>query len=167
MIVADTTSVNTGKKTGAVVRLQRMFEEKGHPKPVFISCQHHVLDRILRVVMDDELQGSTVSPNIEYFFVKDLVSNYDELKTAFSNGKTEIKETGGWRDDMKFLYHLTRVFRYFIETNEVPFVKFQKIPNVCNARWNSRAILALLAFVHCTDASDTEQIAQDLHIYSL
>lgn len=124
-----------------------MFEEKGHPKPVFISCQHHVLDRILRVVMDDELQGSTVSPNIEYFFVKDLVSNYDELKTAFSNGKTEIKETGGWRDDMKFLYHLTRVFRYFIETNEVPFVKFQKITNVCNARWNSRAILALLAFI--------------------
>lgn len=147
MIVADTTSVNTGKRTGVVVRLQEMFEEKGHPKPKFISCQHHVLDRVLRVVMDDELHGSTKSPNIEYFFVQDLMSNYDKLKAAFSNGKTEIKETGGWRDDMKFLYHLTRVFRHFTERNEIPFVKFQQIPNISNARWNSRAILALLAFI--------------------
>lgn len=147
MIVADTTSVNTGKKTGVVVRLQQMFEEKGHPKPKFISCQHHVLDRVLRVVMDDELHGSTKSPNIEYFFVQDLMSNYDQLKAAFSNGKTEIKETGGWRDDMKFLFHLTRVFRHFTERSEIPFVKFKQIPNICNARWNSRAILALLAFI--------------------
>lgn len=147
MIIADTTSVNTGKKTGVLVRLQRMFEEKGHPKPKFISCQHHVLDRILRVVMDDELHGSTKSPNIEYFFVQDLMRDYDKLKTAFSNGKTEIMEKGGWRDDMKFLYHLTRVFRHFAEKNELPFVKFKQIPNISNARWNSRAILALLAFI--------------------
>ena len=113
MIVTDTTNVNTGKKTEVVVQLQQMFEEKGHPKLKFISCQHHVLDRVLRVVMDDELHGSTKSPNIEYFFVQDLMSNYDKLKATFSNGKTEIKETGGWRDDMKFLYHLTRVFRHF------------------------------------------------------
>jgi len=45
MIVADTTCMNTGKKTG-VVWLQQMFEEKCHPKPKFISCQHHVLDRV-------------------------------------------------------------------------------------------------------------------------
>lgn len=147
MIVADTTSVNTGKRSGVVVRLQEMFEEKGYPKPKFISCQHHVLDRILRVVMDDELHGSTKSPNIEYFFVHDLMSNYDKLKAAFSNGTTEIKEKGGWRDDMKFLYHLTRVFRHFSERNMIPFVKFKQIPNISNARWNSRAILALLAFI--------------------
>ena len=83
-----------------------------------------MLDRVLRVVVDDELHGSTKSPNIEYFFVQDLMSNYDKLKAAFSNGKTEIKETEGWRDDMKFLYHLTRVFRHFTERNEIPFVKF-------------------------------------------
>ena len=58
MIVADTTNVNTGKKTGVVVRLQQMLEEKGHPKPKFISCQHHVLDRVLHIVMDDELHGT-------------------------------------------------------------------------------------------------------------
>ena len=48
---------------------------------------------------------------------------------------------------MKFLYHLTRVFRHFTDRNEIPFVKFQQIPNISNARWNSRAILALLAFI--------------------
>lgn len=134
MIIADTTSVNTGKKSGVVIRLQQMFEKNGSPRPKFISCQHHVLDRILRVVMDDELHGSTKSPDIEYFFVKDLVRKYDQLKAAFSNGKAEIKETGGWRDDMKFLYHLTRVFRHFTEKDEVPFVNFQQIPNISNAR---------------------------------
>jgi hypothetical protein len=59
MIVADTTSVNTGKKNGVVVRLKRIFSAKGFDKPLFISCQHHVLDRILRVVMDEEIGGST------------------------------------------------------------------------------------------------------------
>ncbi|QQP49929.1 Uncharacterized protein FKW44_010757, partial [Caligus rogercresseyi] len=147
MIIADTTSVNTGKKSGVVIQLQQMFEKNGSPRPKFISCQHHVLDRILRIVMDDEYHDSTKSPDIEYFFLKDLVRKYDQLKAAFSNGKAEIKETGGWRDDMKFLYHLTRVFRHFTEKDEVPFVNFQQIPNISNARWNSRAILALLAFI--------------------
>ena len=31
MLVADTTSVNTGTKTSVVVGLQQMFEEKGQP----------------------------------------------------------------------------------------------------------------------------------------
>ena len=66
MIVADTTSVNTGKKNGAVVRLQQRFTAKGFDKPLFIACQHHMLDRILRVVMDEEIGESTTSPNIEY-----------------------------------------------------------------------------------------------------
>lgn len=67
-----------------VVWLQQMFEEKDLPKPKFISCQHHVLDCILRVVMGD---GSSKSPNIEYF-VQSMVRNYDKLKATFSNSKT-------------------------------------------------------------------------------
>ena len=124
-----------------------MFEKNGSPRPKFISCQHHVLDRILRLVMDDELHGSTKSPFINYYFVKDLTSKYDHLKKVFSNGKAKIKEIGGWRDDMTFLYHLTRVFRHFIEKNKIPFMNFQQIPNISNAHWNSRAILALLAVI--------------------
>ena len=61
MLIVDTTSVNTGKKTGVVIWLQQTFEKNGSPRPKFISCQHHVLDRILRLVMDNILHGSTES----------------------------------------------------------------------------------------------------------
>ena len=61
MIVADTTSVNTGRKSGVVVQLQKIFLEKTGCKPQFVSCQHHVLDRILRLVMDEELGSYTGS----------------------------------------------------------------------------------------------------------
>lgn len=147
MIIADTTSVNTGNKNGVVVKLQQMFSEKGFDRPLFISCQHHVLDRILRVVMDEEIGGSTTSPNIEYPFVSQLMNSYEELKAKFVNGTEAIVDKSGWRDDMKFLYHLTCVFKFFEENGHFPLVNFQKIPNITNARWNSRAILAILAFV--------------------
>jgi len=147
MIISDTTNVNTGAKNGVVVKLQQRFYEKCANKPQFVSCQHHVLDRILRLVMDDELGGATRSPNIEYPFVSDLLKNYEELKSQFKNGIQKIPDRSGWRDDMKFLFHLTRVFKYFNETGHFPFINFQKIPNICNARWNSRAILAILAFI--------------------
>ena len=123
-----------------------MFKKNGGPRPKFISCQHHILDCILCLVMDDELHGSTKSPDINYFFVKDLISKYDHLKEAFSNGKAKIKKIAGWRD-MKFLYHLTRDFHHFIEKDKVPFVNFQLIPNISNACWNSCANLALLRFI--------------------
>ena len=48
---------------------------------------------------------------------------------------------------MNFLFHLTRVFRFYEETGTFPAVRFQKIPNLSNAKWNSHAILALLAFI--------------------
>ena len=147
MIIADTTSVNTGKKSGVVVRLQRMFEQKGFSKPQFVSCQHHVLDRVLRVVMDEELHGTTKSPNIEYFFMKDLLQQYENLTSAFKNGTVVIEDEVGWRDDMKFLFHLTRAFRFFAEKKAMPRIKFHKLPNLSNARWNSRAIYALIAYI--------------------
>lgn len=147
MIVSDTTSVNTGKKNGVVVKLQKLFADKGISVPQFISCQHHVLDRILRVVMDDVIDCNTKSPNIAYPFVPEVMTRYEELKVQFVNGTDQIVEKSGWRDDMKFLFHLTRVFRFFEENGKFPFVKFQKIPNISNARWNSRAILVILAFI--------------------
>ena len=152
MIITDTTNVNTGKRNGVVVKLQRMFKLKGVTIPQFIGCQHHVLDRILRLVMDEELGGDTKSPNIEYPFVSELLNKYDELKDKFVNGTVEILDKSGWRDDMKFLYHLTRVFRFYEEQRNFPLIHFQNIPNMSNARWNSRAILAILAFILMPEA---------------
>ena len=147
MLIADMTSVNTGKKTKVVIQLQQMLKKNESPRPKYISCQHHVLNCILCLVMDNELHGSTKSPDIDYFFVKDLTSKYDYLKEAFRNGKAKIKEIGSWRDNMKFLYHLTCVFHHFIKKDKIPFVNFQQISNSSNVRWNSCAILALLAFI--------------------
>ena len=93
MIVADTTNVNTGRRNGIVIQLQRLFAQKKLEEPQFIGCQHHVLDRLLRLVMDDELGGNNTSPNIEYPFIPELVKNYEQLKINFKNGKEEITET--------------------------------------------------------------------------
>ncbi|CAI9728049.1 Hypothetical predicted protein [Octopus vulgaris] len=38
MIVADTTSVNTVKRNGIVIQLQRLFAQKGLKEPKFIGC---------------------------------------------------------------------------------------------------------------------------------
>ena len=148
MIIADTTSVNTGRKTGVVVRLQKMFNEKAGTNPKFYGCQHHILDRILRLVMDNSFGSATAtSPDIEYPFVKILLKDYEKLKKEFKNGEEMISESVSWRDDMKFLHHLTQVYRFYEEKKEFPSIKFQKLPNLSQARWNSRAILAILAFI--------------------
>lgn len=155
MIISDTTSVNTGKKSGVVIRLQQLFEEKGAEKPMFIGCQHHILDRILRLVMDQELGENNTSPNIHYPFVLELIKKFDYLTGQFENGKEEILTAGGWRDDMKYLFHLCKVFNFFDVKRHFPKVVFQKIPNISNARWNSRAILVLLAFILIPTSRDT------------
>ena len=142
----DTTSVNTGENIREDAQLHRMFSEKDTNKPQFMSYQHHVLDRILCVVMDKEFACSTKLPKIEYPFVPELLK-YEELKEEFVNGTEKVINKSGWRDDMKFLYHLIQVFRFFEENGHFPLIDFQKIPNISNARWNSRAILAILAFI--------------------
>ena len=66
--------------------------------------------------MDDKLCGATKSLSIDYFFMKELVGKIDQPSEAFSSAKAQIfKNTSGWREDMKFLYHLTHFFRHFFE----------------------------------------------------
>ena len=50
IIVSDTTAANTAKGLGAVTRLQNHFEDIGQEKPIFIGCQPHILDTILKHV---------------------------------------------------------------------------------------------------------------------
>ena len=148
MIICDTTNVNTGRTNGVVVRLQRLFEGKGLEKPQFIGCQQHILDRILRLVMDVEVGEITDSPNISYEFVPEIVNHYDQLRAEFNNGEDEmeVEFENISHDDMKFLYHLIESFKFYKENKKFPMIKFQTIPNISNARWNSRAILVLLAY---------------------
>ena len=84
--------------------------------------------------MDEEIGGSTKSPKIEYPFVPQLMNSYEELQTKFVNGTEVIVNKSGWRDDMKFLHHLTLVFKFYEEKGHFPLVNFQKIPNISNAK---------------------------------
>ena len=71
MIAADTTNVNTGRRNGIFIQLQRLLAGKKLEKSQFVGCQHHVLGRALRLVMDDKLGDNNISPNIEYPFCND------------------------------------------------------------------------------------------------
>lgn len=148
MVVCDTTSVNTGNKNGVVTLLKKHFQCMSLPPPQYIGCQHHVLDLILRHVMDDVLDGKTSSPNIAYHFVTDLVENYENLKSSYK--QNEVVPTFSkinWRDDMMFLYSLCQSYKYFQKNNIFPYINFKSLPSISNARWNSRAILAILAYI--------------------
>ena len=83
------------------------------------------------------------------------MKNYERLRTEFVNGTEVIHDKSGWRDDMKFLYYLTKVFKFFEENHHFPLINFQKLPNISNAKWNSRAILAILAFILIPSARET------------
>ncbi|CAI9719392.1 Hypothetical predicted protein [Octopus vulgaris] len=96
MIGADTTSVNTGKRNGIVIQLQKLFAQKGLKEPQFIGCQHHILDRVLHAVMDNELGEKKSSPNIAYTFIPELLSNYEKLQANFNNCDEKITESAGW-----------------------------------------------------------------------
>lgn len=78
MIIADT-SDSTGKKGGVVVKLKEMLSAKSMFKAQSIGFQHHVMDKIFRLVMEEELSANTGSPNPEYPFVSRLVNNYEEV----------------------------------------------------------------------------------------
>ena len=53
MLIAETTSANPGKENGVVIQLQQMLERRGSLRRKLTSCQHHVLDCFLSLVMDD------------------------------------------------------------------------------------------------------------------
>jgi len=149
MIISDTCNVNIGKKTGVVIQTQREFINRGYEAPQFIGCQHHVLDRILKLIMDELLESTTSNPNISYKFMDELLPNYARLVASYKQTTTDHCNTNnpGWRSDMKYLYELCQVFRYFIKEGVFPKINFKKLPSLHQARWNSRALLAILAFI--------------------
>lgn len=96
------------------MRLQREFAERGFTKPQYVSCQHHVLDRVLKLVIDYIFPGVSSSPNLHYSFVQAIIDNYTDLKIKFvNNGPTLEYDNLGWRDDMKLLYLLCESYIFY------------------------------------------------------
>ena len=116
MIVTDTTAVNTGRKNGVVVILQLQQKLLNLPVAQYVGCQHHVLDLILKHVMDETLGGATRFPDIAYNFVNDTVRECDSLKKKFVQRPTRLNlPTITWRGNMLFLLKLGYTFRYFLD----------------------------------------------------
>ena len=60
--------------------------------PQFIGCQQHILDKILRLVMDVEVGEITDSPNISYEFVPELVNHYEQPQAELETGDDELED---------------------------------------------------------------------------
>ena len=139
--------VNTGRKNGVLVWLQREFEGKGFQKPQYIGCQNHVLDLILRHVLDWYFPTASEKPDINYGFVEDILSDYEKLQVDYSGVKeTPEVENLTWRDDYKFLFELCEAYNVFKASELPPKIRWRKLPSLHNARWNSRATFALIAY---------------------
>jgi len=149
MVICDTTAVNTGSSKGIVKLIQDDVTSKGFRKPQYIGCQHHVLDLIRKHVMNFGIQGETINPELNYSFIEEISKNYVSLQNHYNeftiDDDTE-QENLGWRDDFKFLYTLCRTYRHYKVTSNWLRIKWEKLPNLHQARWNSRAIYALVAF---------------------
>lgn len=147
MIICDTTAVNTGRSNGVVARIQRAMNGKGLDMPQYIGCQHHILDRILRHVLDFYISETTTKPSLNYKFVNELLENYDHLQSEYvAETQTERDENPGWRDDFNFLYELCKAFQHYKKHASFPIIKWRKLPSLHSARWNSRAIYTLIAY---------------------
>ncbi|KAI0984987.1 hypothetical protein GJ496_008344 [Pomphorhynchus laevis] len=96
-----------------IVSEQPVSTSVGKMVPQFIGCQHHILDRVLRIIMDEYFGKYTVSPEISYEFVSLLTKDYDKLKHDFEQGEFKLEAPSGWRDDMCFLHHLMDVYNYY------------------------------------------------------
>ena len=147
MIICDTTAINTGKENGVVVKFQKAVSEKGYEKPQFIACQHHILDLVLRHIMDFQLGSSTRSPQLPYDFINEITNSYKVLKANYEHdSELSLNENPGWRDDFRFLYQLCEAFKLNKETCKWPKIQWKNLPALHNARWNSRGSYALMAY---------------------
>ena len=149
MVVSDTTNVNTGKKGGVVAMLNNIFvNEKKLNKPQYIGCQHHILDTIIKKVLDKYFPIKSQSPNINYSFVDDIVNGYETLKTEYAGEEMMPPyKNPGYRDDFRLLYDLCEAHKFYTMTGKLPIIKWpRKLPSLHNARWNSRGIFALIAY---------------------
>ena len=94
MIICDTTAVNTERSNGIVARMQRKMALKGFEKPQYIGCQHHILDRILKHVLDFYVSKTTTKTSLNYKFIDEVLENYEELQNHYK-AETEIDKVEG------------------------------------------------------------------------
>src|SRR6201990_1343247 len=92
--------------------------QMGLNMPQYIGCQHHILDRILKHVLDFYLNKHITSPNLNYKFIDEITEGYEVLKESYTpEVEMLVVENPGWRNDFRFLYILCLAFRQYKEDN--------------------------------------------------
>ena len=115
--------------------------------PQYVGCQHHILDLILRHLLNFIFPAPTQKPEIEYVFVDKICSQYDNLQRKYV-GEEEVpsREILGWRSDFKFLFELCEAYKVYHKGGKFQIIKWRSLPSLHSARWNSRATFSLIAF---------------------
>src|ERR1043165_6511867 len=120
---------------------------RGFDQPQYIGCQHHILDRIVKHVLDFFKPISSTKPILNYEFVGEVIKQYYVLQQSYKPESEMIAvQNPDWRGDFTFLYELCRAFRFLKETGAYPVIKWRKLSSLHNARWNSRAIYAFISY---------------------
>ena len=81
--------------------------------------------------MDSVFGGATSGPKISDQFINEVIHNYSELRNNFGSPEESPKMNDqdiGWRDDMKVLYYLSKVYCYYEDHKKFPVVNFRKLP---------------------------------------
>lgn len=88
--------------------------------------------------------------DLGFEFIKDIKDDYLNLNTIynFSANASMIdnRHNPGWRNDFKFLFELCESFKYHIEFNKWPVIKWSTLPSIHSSRWNSRGIYCIMAY---------------------
>ena len=126
---------------------QEKQKEKGIDEPQYVGCQHHVLDLILRHLLDFVFPTVSVGPNINYKFVNQITENYESLQNTYiAEANMPLSENPGWRDDIKFLFEMCEAYQFYKEFKKLPNIHWRKLPPLHAARWNSRATYVIIAY---------------------
>ena len=148
-VVSDTEPTNTGYKNGVIAHINKIF-----PHIQYEPCRLHVLDLILKHQMRHFLGNlQTTGPNIQYSFVITLQNQWTAYRNTYLgierspvSSFPDLPKNEERRDDYRFLLELVKAIRTLREIGVRPYVKIPINPtSVSSARWNSKAIYALMA----------------------
>ena len=57
-----------------------------------MGCQHHVLDRVIKHVLDKFVASSSTKLTLSYPFVEKVINNYSNLCQSYDNSVTVVVE---------------------------------------------------------------------------
>ena len=145
MIVTDTASVNTGLNSGAIKRIS----DEMKPAPAFFPCQLHVMDRSLKIFIQQCYEGEqrSTSPEINLDIVEDITKTFSTLLVSYHsnvpcNATSFTVESVYLRGDYNYLYLLWKAFSSGQDNPKIDF----KLPPSNDARWNSKASFFFMAW---------------------